>query len=422
MAGAPLKPGAEPPPARGRQGGGTGRGGPSASSAHLLHVFSNFVATGPEVRTVQLIGALGGEFRHSIVSMDGRAGAAERLPPGAAARLLEAPPRAGTLRTVPRLLALLRRERPDLVLTYGWGAFDMVLAALITFRGPRALRVVHHEEGFSGPESQFNRRRVLARRLILPGIFRLVVPSRGLMEFAVRAWKVPPEKLCLIPNGVDADHFRLAADRSVTRRELGLPDDALVVGTVSRLRPVKNLPRLLAAMAELAARLPEAHLLIVGDGPEREALEARAAALPELAGRVCFAGEQSDLPRFYRAMDVFALPSDSEQMPVSLLEAMACGVPAVATDVGDVREVLPAEQRAFVVAIDGAGQEQATVGHLAQRLETLLRDRGLRQRLGLANRQRVERRYTFEAMRRTYRDLYWQGIGGRHGGGAEQSA
>lgn len=365
---------------------------------------------------MQLIGALGGEFRHSIVSMDGRTGAAERLPPGAAARLLEAPPRAGTLRTVPRLLALLRRERPDLVLTYGWGAFDMVLAS----RSPRAPRVVHHEEGFSGPESQFDRRRMLARRLILPGIFRLVVPSRGLMEFAVRAWKVPAERLCLIPNGVDANHFRLAADGLATRRELGLPEDALVVGTVSRLRPVKNLPRLLAAMAELTARLPEAHLLIVGDGPEREAVEARAAALPELAGRVCFAGEQSDLPRFYRAMDVFALPSNSEQMPVSLLEAMACGVPAVATDVGDVREVLPAEQRAFVVALDA--EEKTTVGQLAQRLETLLRDRGLRQRLGLANRQRVERRYTFEAMRRTYRDLYWQGIGGRHGGGAEQSA
>jgi L-malate glycosyltransferase len=417
MAGAPLKPAAEPP-------------------AHLLHVFSNFVATGPEVRTVQLIGALGNEFRHSIVSMDGRTGAAERLPPGAAARLLEAPPRAGTLRTVPRLLALLRRERPDLVLTYGWGAFDMVLADLIAAWGRRrggAPHVVHHEEGFSGPESQFDRRRVLARRLILPGVFRLVVPSRGLMEFAVRAWKVPPDRLCLIPNGVDTESFRLAADRSLTRRELGLPDDALVVGTVSRLRPVKNLPRLLAAMAELAARVPDlpAHLLIVGDGPEREALEARAAALPELANRVHFAGEQSDLPRFYRAMDVFALPSDSEQMPVSLLEAMACGVPAAATDVGDVREVLPAEQRAFVVPLQ-SGREEATAGHLAERLETLLRDPGLRQRLGLANRQRVERRYTFEAMRRTYRDLYWQGIdgrrdggrrdGGRRDGGAERSA
>src|SRR4029079_17683273 len=132
---------------------------------HLLHVFTNFTPTGPELRTVRLIGAFGGEYRHSIVSMDGRMGAAELLPPGADVRLLPNPPKAGSFLTAVRLRPLLGKERPDLVLTYNWGAFDMLLAC----RSAGFWRVVHHEEGFDEDEAMaFKRRRVLARRAVLP--------------------------------------------------------------------------------------------------------------------------------------------------------------------------------------------------------------------------------------------------------------
>jgi len=344
---------------------------------HLLHVFSNFVPTGPELRTVELIGAFGRRFRHSIVSMDGRTSAADRLPPDADVRLLPSPPKAGSLATTRRLRKLLEEEQPDLVLTYGWGAFDTLFAA----RSLGLRRVIHHEEGFNEDESeQFKGRRIWARRLVLPGAAAVVVPSERLKTIAVDLWKLAPERVRLIPNGIRLDRFAPGKSSS------GGP---LVVGTVGSLRAVKNHARLLEAVA----RVPDVHLLLVGDGEERPALERRAAE-PDLAGRVRFAGYQESPASFYQAMDVFALSSDSEQMPLALLEAMASSLPAVSTDVGDVRTMLPPEQAPFL-GPDLAGQ-----------LAELASNPDLRRRLGELNRKRAEERYSFGALCAAYRELY----------------
>ncbi len=179
-------------------------------------------------------------------------------------------------------------------------------------------------------------------------------------------------------------------------RRLGIPREALVVGTVGSLRAVKNHARLLEAVARVA----QIHLLVVGDGEERQDLEARAAA-PDLAGRVCFAGYQERPAPFYQAMDVFALTSDSEQMPVALLEAMASALPVVSTAVGDVRVMLPPEQAPFLVAPDPA----AAAG-LASGIADLAGAPALRRQLGAFNRQRVEERYSFAAMAAAYREVY----------------
>ena len=171
---------------------------------HLLHVFSNFVPSGPELRTVGLIAAFGADFRHSIVSMDGRTSAAERLPKDAAVRLLDNPPKAGSFKTAGRLRTLLRREAPDLLLTYGWGAIDAILAAAsLGFR-----RVLHHEEGFNVDEAEsYKRRRILARRLLLPRAHRVVVPSARLERVATGLWKLSPRQVRLIPNGIHLDAY-----------------------------------------------------------------------------------------------------------------------------------------------------------------------------------------------------------------------
>jgi L-malate glycosyltransferase len=361
---------------------------------HLLHVFSNFVPTGTELRTIEVIGSFGDEYRHSIVSMDGRTEAADRLPPGLDVRLLPNPPKAGSLVTARRLRALLLEEQPDLVLTYNWGAFDMLLAA----RSARFGRVLHHEEGFNEDEAaSFKRRRVLARRLVLPGVHRVVVPSKRLLSIATEIWKLPAERVRLIPNGIRLDAFPPAnGGNPELRRQLGIPPEALVVGAVGSLRPVKNYLRLL----EAAAAVPQAHVLLVGEGEERPALEERAAQ-PDLAGRVCLAGYQADPAPFYRAMDVFALTSNSEQMPVCLLEAMAAALPAVATDVGDVRTVLPPGQEDLLTPPD----DQAAAA-LARGISRLAGDPAARRRLGTANRRRVEESFTFEAMCEAYREVY----------------
>jgi len=378
---------------------------------HLLHVLPTFVPAGLEMRTVNLIAGFGSELRHSILSLDGRTDAAARLPPDAPVRLLPSPPKAGSLRTVARLRALLKRERPDLVLTYNWGAFDMLLAARsLGFR-----QVIHHEDGFDADEARaFKRRRVLARRAVLRGVPSLVVPSSRLRSIATELWKMPEERVLLIPNGLDLRAYTpadtdpdrpSAARHPALRRELGIPLDALVVGTVGHLRPEKNFLRLLDACAAIDAPGTDVHVLIVGEGGERAALEARAAR-PDLAGRVHLAGYQPDPPRFYRAMDVFALSSDTEQMPVCLLEAMGSHLPVATTDVGDIRAVLPVEQAPYLVPLGPIPGEAATAGALARALGELARDRDTCRRLGRLNRSRVESNFSFAAMLSAYRNAY----------------
>jgi glycosyltransferase involved in cell wall biosynthesis len=227
-----------------------------------------------------------------------------------------------------------------------------------------------------------------------------VVPSLNLRSIATGLWKIPEEKIRLIPNGIPLDRFAPPGDdaaRGDLRARLGIPAGATVVGTVGSLRPVKNFARLL----EAGAAAGDVHVLVVGDGEERPGLERRAAA-PDLAGRVHFAGYQADPAPWYRAMDLFALSSDSEQMPLCLVEAMASGLPVAATDVGDVRSMLPDEQAPFLVPVDGAGTALA----LGERIASLARDPETRRRLGRLNRRRAEERFAFDAMCSAYREVY----------------
>ncbi|HEV8114196.1 MAG TPA: glycosyltransferase [Planctomycetota bacterium] len=369
---------------------------------HFLHVFSTFVPAGPETRAVRLIEAFGGAFRHSIVSMDGRTDARALLPEGADVRILESPPKAGSIATVRRLRDLLRAEQPDLLLSYNWGAFDAVMAA----RTLKLRRVVHHEDGFNPDEVlEFKQRRVLARRLVLPGVHRVVVPSKKLERIAVDTWRLANDRVRWIPNGIHAERFEARDGRPELRDALGIPRAAPLVGFVGHLRPEKNPLRLLRACARIDPALGM-HVLIVGEGEERAGLEALVGKTPSLFGRVHFAGYVADPRDHYRAMDVYCLSSDTEQMPVALLEAMASGLAVVSTDVGDVRAILPDEQSPYVVPIE----ERESAWPIAEKLTVLVAGSRERERLGALNRTRVHERFTFEGMLAAYLDVYHGGL------------
>jgi len=373
-----------------------------ARPPHLLHVFPTFVAAGAQTRVVQLMAGFGDRFRHSVCALDGRTDALELVPEAVEARAVEAPRARGPFAGVRGLRNLIAREAPELLLTYNWGSFDAVLAA----RSLGLSAHVHHEDGFNLDEAARQKtRRVLARRFGLRRAHRVVVPSRLLRSIALDVWRLPREQVELISNGVHTDRFAPKAGDTAVRDRLGIPREAWVVGAVGHLRPVKCYGRLIAACAllEPAALAGRAvHVLLVGDGPERRKLEAQAERHPPPGGRVHFAGHQDELAPWYRAMDVFAISSDSEQQPVSLLEAMACGVPVAGTDVGDVRAVLTGDGARFLVPATGPRPELG----LARAIEALLREPDLQRELADAGRRRVEESFSYEAMLAAYGTLY----------------
>jgi len=214
-------------------------------------------------------------------------------------------------------------------------------------------------------------RRALTRRLALRGS-TVVLPSRTLLRIATDTWRLPPRHLHYIPNGIDLARFAAAAPAPLP------PGEGPVIGTVAALRPEKNIARLLHAFAALPAG-QLARLVIVGDGPELAALQTLAQDL-RIAGNTHFAGHSTRAEMWLAAFDIFALSSDTEQMPLSLLEAMAAGLPCIGTDVGDVRAMLAPANADFVTPPDQAA--------LAVALRRMLD--ADRRSIGAANRRKAE--------------------------------
>ena len=355
------------------------------SPVPLLHVFATFDCGGPQVRTVEIMRALGDEFAHTIVAADGRTGAATRTPTAIPIERLKRP--ASAWRQLRDLVAIARRSEPALVLTYNWGAILGCVAARLV-----GVPFVHHEEVVPPEERTANlRRRDWLRRVVLPRAAAIVVPSAKMAARAHERWRIAPARIERIDNGVD-----LAGRSPRTHRSGG--GTPPVVGCVAHARIEKNWPRLLRSFAGL--RTQHARLLLVGEGPERESAEHFAGELG-LAPRVIFAGVVDDPRSCYDAMDVFALASDDEQMPLALLEAMAHGLPIVATDVGDISTMVPEEQRRFVVPLHGDAHCS-----MAAAIDELLADATLRTRLGAANRRHVERSFDLRGIAAQYAALY----------------
>ena len=376
-------------------------------SSTFLHIFPSFVPGGAQQRVARLVPclgeALGHNPQHAVMALDGCTEAQAIWPPEVPLELIPPPPPGGSFSRTVALRTMLAARAPDLLLTYNWGSMDGVFAA----RSLGLSAHVHHEDGFNADEAAgLKTRRNWARRLALAGAHRVVVPSTTLLTIARRRWHLPERRLELIPNGIDTADFAPETDHQQAtdlRQRLGIDAGAAVIGTVGHLRPVKNQTRLIDAFARLDSKLG-AHLVIVGDGPERAVLEERRAALPNPA-RVHLVGHQDPCGPWYKLFDIFALSSDSEQMPVSLLEAMASGLPAVATAVGDVREMLPPIQQPYLVDLGGQTSEQ-----LASALVALLRGEQLRLELGQANLETVRADFDFRAMASAYARVYGQAL------------
>lgn len=354
---------------------------------HLLHVFPAFELGGAQVRTATWINALGSAFRHTVVSMNGRLECRERIDPSID---VSYPPAPGTGLGLPGRLRAYRRfireTAPDVLLTNNWGSIEWTLAGRLA----GAARMLHVESGFGADEAAVDfRRRALIRRKVLSGRVLTVVPSRTLQTRALESWGLEPACLRLVPDGIATGKFAAASSGRAAR-------PVLTIGTVAVLREEKRLDLLLDAFAALRTELP-ARLIVAGDGAERARLEAHAEALG-LRADVAFTGMVRDVETVYPRLDIFALSSSTEQLPNTVLEAMAAGLPVAATAAGDVPEMVAPENAPFIVPLGGAAA-------LAGALRALGADAGLRERVGLANQQRALERYDLAAMAAAYRVL-----------------
>lgn len=226
---------------------------------------------------------------------------------------------------------------------------------------------------------------------------RVLANSGAIAEVLARHDGVPRRKIVEIPNFVGPGAFEIVREvaRLAQRRAWGVPDDAFVVGIVARLSPVKNHDLLFRAMAQLDSRF---HLVLIGDGPCRDELGARAKAL-RIEARVHFAGEVISPYNLHQHFDVTVLCSLSEGFPNALIEAMAAARPVVATPVGGVTDALSHDITGLLVPLGDAAP-------LAEALRSLERDVSLRKRLGEAGRESARARFSQEAVMGKLAALY----------------
>jgi glycosyltransferase involved in cell wall biosynthesis len=256
-------------------------------------------------------------------------------------------------------------------------------------------KVLLTEHGRFHPDIPSPKRRIF-NRLAAPHSHGLVAVSPATREALIQVEAFPPERVRVVLNGVSVRDPGM--DRSEARRRLGLDPAGLYFILCARFDPIKWIPGLVEAFARVAAHHASAELILVGDGPEKPAIEAAVSRLG-LEGRVRLPGFRDDVPAWLRAADAFVLSSHSEGTSVSLIEAMSLGLPAVVTDVGGNPFVVERDRTALVVP----GGNAAALGDAMARLAA---DAGLRDRLGCAGAERFQALFKVDAMLRAYSAMY----------------
>ncbi len=359
----------------------------------IAHVIRSLEIGGLENGVVNLVNATAGDFRHVIVCLSTDGALRERLRPDVDVYTIGKQPGIDP-RAFGRLVALLRRLRPAAVHSRNWAAFDAIPAARLA----GVPVVIHGEHGrdIRDPEGR-NPRRNRLRRAMSPLVSRFVTVSHDLRNWLVEIVRIPPKKIQTIHNGVDVDRFG-HADRSEARARLQLGSDALAIGTVGRLDPVKDYATLVQAFARIAPTHPTAALLLVGDGPCREELAGLVSRL-QLSGRVHLLGERHDVPGILAALDVFVLSSIAEGIANTILEAMATGLPVIATRVGGNPELVDD-------GVTGQLVPSRSATDLAAAIARYLDDPHCRSLHGAASRDRVVSHFSLGRMSVEYSHLY----------------
>lgn len=363
----------------------------------ILHLIHSLDGGGTERTLVSLLNRFDPTLlRHEVVTLRKAGSLARLLPDHVACRALNLA--AGGRLAGLRLARIARMRETSVIHARNTGCwFDAILASAFA---PRAALVL----GFHGLDSDepFSRRQRLLARLGLTVGARFASVSEAGREQLVHEARVPKERIDVLLNGVDLARFVPAEppSRRNARKELGIDPTSFVVGTVGRLAAVKRHDLLIDAMRLAVREVPELVVLLIGDGPERASLT-RLAQQADMRDRVVFTGSRDDIPQMLAAMDLYVCCSESEVMNNALLEALACSVPAVVTDVGN-NKLIVRDGEAGIVIPRSAGTA------LTRAVISLASNTTGRRRMGQAARLRAtsfDICHTVSAYEKWYRGL-----------------
>ena len=355
----------------------------------ILHVFPSFALAGQQVRFCDIVNSQINNVEHIVIALDNNYDAFCRVNNVECVGQIHFVFRDKKFnKRIADYLTILKIHKTDLLITYNWGATEFIIANFIFRHCP----MVHIEDGFNVDERDKQKiRRVLARRFLFTRIKKLIVPSKTLERIAIDSWRQRPEKIQYIPNGIDLSYYK--------KTHVIKPSDAPVtIGTVASVRTIKRLDRLINCFKQLNCDQP-IRLSIVGDGDVLPQLKALAVG----DERIVFHGFQKDPRAFIEEMDIFALTSDSEQMPYTVLEAMALGKPVVSTDVGDIKNMVSHENKPFVVPLEKNNQ-------LISAFNLLISEPQLRHSIGEKNYLKCHKEYSVESMIAAHLKTYLQAI------------
>ena len=290
-----------------------------------------------------------------------------------------------------RLRRRFRKSRADAVVTIGAGdkMFWGRLAARLA--GVPVICSALHSTGWPDGVGRMN-------RLLTPLTDAFIAVAQDHAQFLINWEGFPRDRVFMIPNGVDTDRFRPnPAARTPLRQSLQVPDHAPLVGIVAALREEKNHQQFLAAARDILRLVPDTRFVIVGDGPMRGSIEE---AINDLGLQrfVHLLGTRSDTPEILAALDVFTLTSKNEANPVSILEALSCGIPVVSTNVGSVHETVLEGQTGFLTK-PGSSEETADA------TVRLLGNKTLAATFGRNGREHVRNSWSLTAMVTGYERL-----------------
>jgi glycosyltransferase involved in cell wall biosynthesis len=352
--------------------------GPGGAERMAVHIVRGLNRRRFEVAVVSIWHRVGSDLEHLLDDCDVRA---EYLGKG----------QGFDCRTFHRLHRILRHHRPDIVHTH-LHVLPYALPSLLLLKRVSWLHTVHN---LAEREIE-SRARYIQRCALNCGIVPVAVSEEVALSLK-HVYGI--QRCCVIPNGIPTKHYAHPhVSRSEWRRKERFREDQILYVCVARYAPQKNHAMLLKAFAQGPAANPNAHLVLVGDGILRKVLEKQAKELG-IFGRVRFLGLRTDIPDVLGAMDVFVLSSDWEGNPLSVMEAMASGLPIVSTAVGGVPDL-------FVNGREGFFVPRGDVQGFSDRMTLLLRDHEIRQSMGIAAARRARENFDVSRMVRAYEELY----------------